>query len=518
MDSNKIKLIFVLVLSTFAALYLGVSAATAQLETIAWVVGVVTFVSCILLGKKIWLLIPLLGAINLAPAIPSRPDTLLLAQILVISFSTSLFLLRKLPYRLGFTELECWMGLIVICIVQAYGRNPTGLSLFGGDTVGGKPYIIFGITAVSGFLLSGMRVSTSEIRMALRLTIFGGIINFGVSIIGRIFPIFGYWTGTNIAAALGQENTGEAIDAGRATRSSFLSTAASNFSWWLSAFRSPLRACLHPIWAPLILLSVAFAALSGYRSAIIVTGLTYFVGISYRGGFIQVFISGLLGVMLLCLLGFVNLVNPLPPNIQRSLSFLPGTWEERYKRDTEGSTEWRIDMWKEALGSERWIQNKILGDGLGFTAQELIFQKSLQEGEAARRGISGFDRAREGALAAGDYHSTFVSSVRTVGYVGFFIYFLASFRTCIHAHRLIKRYRNTPYYSTCLFFGIPPLVALLWFPFSASTFIQMASATFGSIAMLRILQNNLPQPEEVAASAARKTDDRATSHRKIEAT
>ncbi|QTN32164.1 hypothetical protein HZ994_07415 [Akkermansiaceae bacterium] len=493
MDSNKIKLFIVLIIAAFAAVYLGIAAATAQFEAIAWVLGASTLTVCLLLGRKIWLLIPLLGSLNLNLSIPSQPNTLFIAQILVIGFSVMLLLIRKLPYRLVVTELEVWVLITVLLIAQVYLRNPVGLSLFGGDTVGAKPYFIFAITIVSTMILVGLRMPEGDVRTAIRLSILGGLSNFGISVAGRLFPTLGYWSGTNFdPLSSGGSNTGAAIDAGSATRRGFLMEAGTNIALWISAFRAPLLSSFHPVWAPLILLTLAFAGLSGFRSAIALVGLTYAIGIYYRGGFIQLFIAAMVGAAGLVLLALVNVLTPLPPNIQRSLAFLPGTWEQRYLDDAEGSTDWRVEMWQEALTSERWIQNKMFGDGLGFTAQELSYQASLTEATRTRGGMSGFDAYREGVLAAGNYHSVFVSSVRTVGYVGFFIFFIAMLRTAVHANRLIKRYRNTDHFSTCLFFGIPAIIAPIWLPFSALTFVQVASTTLGTIAMLRILQSNLP--------------------------
>ena len=504
MDSSKIKAIIFAILALFVALYLGITAATAQFETIAWVLGGLTLTSCLILGRRIWLLIPFLGAINMTLSVPGQPDTLMIAQLLVIGFSMLLTLTRKLPFQLVVTELEGWMFLIALLIIQVYVRNPTGFSIFGGASVGGKPYVIFTITTVATFLLCGMRVPEADIRKALRLSILGGLVNSGISVLGLFIPSVGLLSGTNIASANGPEFSNKAVDAGQATRVGFFMTAGTNLSLWISSFRSPFTACFHPVWAPLIILSFALAAFSGFRSAISLVGITYLIGICYRGGFIQVFISCMLGILGLALLAFINLASPLPPNIQRTLSFLPGTWEQRYHTDAEGSTEWRVEMWQEALGSDRWIHNKLLGDGLGFTAQQLLFQRLLADGQGARTGLSGFDLDREAVLASGAYHSVFVSSVRTVGYVGFVIYFIAIIRVAVHAHRLIRKYRPTPHYSTCLFFGIPAIISPIWLPFSASTFIYAASATFGSIAMLRILQNNLPPitaplPEEIPA-------------------
>ena len=45
-DASKLKAIIVAILATFAALYLGIAAATAQIEAIAWVAGANTETTC----------------------------------------------------------------------------------------------------------------------------------------------------------------------------------------------------------------------------------------------------------------------------------------------------------------------------------------------------------------------------------------------------------------------------------------------------------------------------------------
>ena len=94
-DSSKLKFIVIAVLALFVALYLGITSATAQVETIAWVVGALTMVPCLLLGKRVWLLIPFLGSLHLTLMIQGRPDTMLVAQCLVIGFSTLMFLVSS---------------------------------------------------------------------------------------------------------------------------------------------------------------------------------------------------------------------------------------------------------------------------------------------------------------------------------------------------------------------------------------------------------------------------------------
>lgn len=492
-DSSKLKAIVVSILALFAALYLGISAATAQFETIAWVLGGVTLMVCLLLGRKIWLLIPFMGALDIGLRIPGQPNTLLLAQALVIGFSTLLFLMRRLPYRLQWTELEFWILILTAFIVQVYLRNPVSVNLFGGSTVGGRGYILYAIALVSGLLFCGLRVTAKELKWVLPLSILGGLGNMAVSILGFFVPTIGFYTGTGNymeSADAGFDDT--VVDESAATRIGFLSTFGNNLSLWISSYISPLKACFKPLWAILVLTAIIATGMSGFRSGIAAAGLTLLLGIAYRSGFGGLALSLFGGIGGLALLAVVNTMHPLPPNLQRALTFLPGTWEQRYKDDTAGSSEWRFEVWREVLLTDRWIHNKWLGDGLGFSAAELAAQMNNRQG--ARAGISGFETHRETVLSNGDYHSGPVSSIRVVGYIGLIFFLLAQIRLAVHAHRQILRCRGTEWLPLALFTGIPLVLAPLFFVFIFGDFKTNAAGFLLAAGMIRLLENNIPLP------------------------
>ena len=493
MDSNKVKLIIVAIAAAFAAVYLGITAATAQFETIGWVLGVITFIVCISLGRKIWLLLPFMIAMNIGLQIPGQPGTGLIAQILVIGFSATLFLMRKLPFGLAWTELESWMLILTLFVGQVFVRNPVSLSLFGGEMVGGKPYVIYAITLTSGLLLSGLRVPESDLKWVPRLTILGGLTNLAVSITGLIFPAIGQFIG-NVAefGANNRGNTGEAVDTGVATRRGFLGVFGNNAALWTASYISPLRALLRPLWAILVLAAIVAAAMSGFRNFVVSTGLIFLLGVLYRSGFGGAMISMTCLAASLTFLALINSVSPLPGSVQRSLTFLPGTWDERYRIDTESSNDWRIEIWKEVLMTDRWIKNKWLGDGLGFSAAELRSQMSDREG--ARAGVSGFDAHRQSILASGDYHSGPVQTIRTIGYVGLFFLLIAQIRLAVHAHRQIQRCRNTKWFPLALIVGLPIISYPIFFVFVFGTFQLAAVYLFIGYGMIRILENNIPLP------------------------
>jgi hypothetical protein len=493
MDSRNIKVIINLSLAAFAALYLGISAATAQLETIAWVVGTATFVTCLLLGRRIWLLIPFLGALAFTFRVPSLPTSLLIAQFLFIGFSALLILMRKLPFRIHFTELEFWTILIIAFVLQVYIRNPTGISLFGGATVGGKAYIIFAITVATSVLLYGLRVPFQELKLILRLSIWGGVLNFIFFLIGFFFPGIGMWYG----AASGFD-TGTANNGGySSSRVGFLGTASKNLSLWVCAFISPLRSLGRPFWLFLIIISLGFAAASGYRNNVAAVGLTFIFGLIYRGGLTHIFAAIMLSILGVISLNMVNLVTPLPLTMQRSLSFIPGTWDKDVVNDTESSTEWRIEIWKEVLFTDRWINNKLLGDGLGFTTIELQTQMNLSELKGVT-GTSGFDMHRETILSNADYHSGPVQTIRTIGYIGLIALLLAMIRLAIHAHCQIQRCRDTEWFPLALFVGIPLIWGPIFFVFIFGSFTTGTTTFLMGAAMIRMLENNLPLPAYVA--------------------
>jgi hypothetical protein len=496
MDTSKIKAIIVAVLATFAALYLGITAATAQIETIMWVVSGMGLTICFALGRRIWMILPFMGALNLTLMIPGQPSSQLLAQVVFSGFCTILFLMRKLSSKPTFSELGFWVSLLTLCILQTYIRNPVGLNLFGGDSVGGKPYVLYFIALVSSILLGSLRIPPPDLRWILRLSILGGLISFTLQMVGIFIPGFGIWYGA-VSATGGNESsiqTGEyGVD--RANRIGFLGIAARNLSLWISALISPIRACFHPLWAPLVLLSLAFAAFSGFRNEIGSVGLTYLVAIAYRGGTSSILLAGLALLSSVILLALINLAAPLPANVQRSLSFLPGTWDQTQVQDSQDSTTWRMEMWEEAIFTDFWIHNKILGDGLGMTREEFTYIQSFENVILGGGVGSGkLTRAQEFMMASGNYHSGPVITVRAIGYAGLLVFILAQIRLAVHAHRQIQRARNTEWFTLTLFIGIPLIWAPIFFTFVIGDFGPATAGFLMGAALIRILENNLPLP------------------------
>ncbi|MGE9270333.1 MAG: hypothetical protein ACQKBU_05970, partial [Verrucomicrobiales bacterium] len=490
-DSQKLKAAAIVVVAIFLALYLGVSVATAQFETVAWVVGVATLLICALMGHRIWMLIPLLGSLNFTLAVPGSPSTTQLSQILVIGFSFMLFLMRRLPFRLRVSEIEVWCFITLFCVVQVYLRNPVGLNIMGASAVGARPYAYFALTFMAAFLFLGLRVNERDLKWLFPLTVTGGCLGFAMSVFGYFVPSIGaYYGAVNVTGDRQIVRTG----AEQATRVGFLGNFARNLALWIAAKVSPLRASFHPLWLMPILIAFACAAGSGYRNVLAYIGLTFLAGIFYRDGLKGLIISAIVGIVALISLVLLNSIVSLPLNAQRALSFLPGNWDSRVVRDAENSTDWRVDMWKEALFTENWIENKVLGDGLGMSAREVqwigtlkatMMNSKLREGDLTLQ--------QEIMMASGDYHSGPVHLVRVIGYVGLILVLLAMFRIAVHGHRQILRARGTSWYPLALLIGIPTIVSPLYFVFVFGSFAGAMGIVLTGGSMVRLLENNMPR-------------------------
>ncbi|MBC8127740.1 MAG: hypothetical protein H8M99_11430, partial [Gloeobacteraceae cyanobacterium ES-bin-144] len=439
MNARIIQTIIIVTLGVFIAIWLGMALVTDQFETILKVAGAAFFLTAVFLGRRVWLMFVFLVSVNVV--LYRWFGTVEIGQLIFIGFSLVLFLMHKLQFRIRFGELEVWALLIIACVVQTYVRHPVGMNILGSGNVGGRPYFAIALCVVSAAILSALIVPPKELKWALHIAIIGGFL-------GIPLQAARYGNMTSLEGG-SMDLSGEGAGSGRIGSFSGIGNVLARL---LTCRMSPLRACRHPLWALVLLASVAFAAASGYRNAVASVGFIHIIAIYYHGGFKSLIASIFMGALFLSLLALVNLNFPLPGNLQRALSPLPGTWEERYIKGGELSTEWRVEMWKEALFTDRWIDNKLLGDGIGVSSAQLDRQVNLRGGGGDAAG--GLSNQQVTMLELGSYHSGPVHSVRMVGYVGLLVLLLAMIRLAVHCHRQIMRCKGTEWAPVALFFGI----------------------------------------------------------------
>lgn len=186
---------------------------------------------------------------------------------------------------------------------------------------------------------------------------------------------------------------------------------------------------------------------------------------------------------------------PLPA--QRALSMLPGNWDRNAKGDAESSAEWRFEMWRQALGTERYIKNKLIGDGYSIPPDVFAYQQRLDQGAAMSP-----EEVQEYYLLIGGYHSGPVETIRRIGYLGLLVFLFCQIVMFREAYRTISRLRGTEYFSISLFAGLPMVAGpFIFWLVVGGLHTELIPLCF-SAAWLRMIQHSAKQhvpPSPVAA-------------------
>lgn len=498
MNQNVIINVVFVAVALIIAIFLGQWVVTAPKEVGIGLAVVVAAVTFFVMKQHVWMLVPAFMTLSISfPWIPGGFSPVELACIYVIVCTFFLLLTRKITLRIQMTAIE-WMALLVILmLLQAFIRNPAGIRLMHSDYVGGRAYFVMTVFIFSAYILATTRTNHARISKLFKWSILGYLGSFGINAIAQISGALAVYTGAlfgvygEYGGPLGQDMDNSNADTSKAGRSAAATIWARASSRCLSAFRNPLTALWHPFWGIILLSALLGAGMSGFRNVIASTCLTFVFGVYYWGRGKAVFAGCLLGIVAYLLINILNMMMPLPANIQRSLSFLPGTWEERYVEDAGASTDWRIEMWEEALFTDRYIENKMLGDGLGIRRSDFSHMMAISTSRVITDEMS-----QERAMLAGDFHSGPITTIRVMGYSGLLVLITAMLLVAIRAHKLIIYSRKKPYFREVIFFCLP----LVWFPlffvFIFGSFKASIPTFFLQVGLLRLLEINLKGREE----------------------
>ena len=490
MNQINIKIIVTVGVTVLLSLYLGVGAASSQQEVLK-VTGAAALLAIIIgFGRRVWLLVPLTMLSSLSFRwMPGQWRAADLAYLVTIFGCSLLFLSRNLEFKVRLRVIHIYALLVVITVLQAYLRNPVGLAVFGSASVGGRAYFTFGIAVMMCVLFSFIRVPAQELLTMRKYAFAGGI-----------FTVIAQWLSYVPGLALpmtlilgtGNMNfAGETSSSGAAGRNMAGMDSGKVFSKLAISYTSPLRGLFLNKWTFVVGFALFGSVISGFRSQVGGVVLVLAIGVFYWQGYRAVIFSMMLGVVALLLLALANTVIPFPAEVQRSLSFLPGSWDERYVREGETSTDWRVEIWEEALTSERWIENKIIGDGLGFSAQELALQEAMAQKKYYVRGFSGLTSHQVSLLINGDYHSGPVSFIRAVGYLGLVIFCMGLLAVLVSCHRLLRSLKGSPYFGVAALICVPAIAHPFIFFFVFGTFSGDISIFFLNIGLICFLRNNI---------------------------
>lgn len=508
MESSQIKALFIVVIASLFAVYLGVAAATAQFEAVAWVGGFMGFAFILALGKNVWLLIPaflsLDGSIN---ALPGSPPAWAFAAAVTATMFIIRFAMRRPDFDLKIDLLDFAILLQLLVISQAYARNPTGLLILGGNKAGGKSYFVFAAAFLAYACIAMVKPKEGILRWIVILMItfslgdglVSTISDWSATFSSMVLPIY---SNVNLMTAT-SGNAGFDLDVFRGGGGFFMLGQAMVLPCF--CLLRPIS-CLNPL-RPLIFAIVAVGCglvlLSGFRSGAAYLAVVFVVSALIRRTPIDAVIVALLGTLALILVLMTGMVRSLPFGAQRVLSVLPIDVSSAARVDAENSTEWRVQMWKLALTTDRYIRNKALGDGFGFSAVEMKAVLDTAQGYSSE-----FADSQEQMLAQGSYHGFHVETIRFTGVVGLvaaLFLMVVAFRKAMQLVRFYRGKSQFPYVAyLCIPFVIYPLWSMLVVGSYRAEFPQFI-VTVGLLKWLDKLRIGQLQSQavETAGSAAR---------------
>ena len=478
------------------SIYLGQLAGNGRYSQIGYFAAIAAaVVISITTRQRIWMFIPLTWALTASSYLIPLPFSVREVCVL-LSFGTFLVLtaFKMVQKRPDLTRCDFFLGLNLLYLATAWARNPVGVSALGTDLVGGRPYYLVIINVMGYWVLSRATISPRQARIIPIFILFSTVVIGVLSLISYRFPsttpiLSHIYSGVEQSAYGAEEEyakSGYSAEGGLSSRISSLSLFGMVAIAFLCSRHSAVDLFNPLYFKRFVFFAVAWLGVfySGHRSAVISSLAAMAVMTYFRRGLLDVtkllilFAAAFLMITVASAIGVT-----LPVVAQRSLTFLPGQWDAEAVRGAKDSEEWRYEMWRMVLSGNRYIKNKVLGDGFG------VSQKDLNEVASARE--AGIDISQEGQLIVGGFHNGPLSTIRFVGVVGLILFYAWMFYLAPFSIRLIRQSQNTPYFSLTLFFASGSLIQPFFYTFIVGGFDGALPELILQTGILKLLAHSL---------------------------
>lgn len=448
------------------------------------------------LGSNVYLLIPICWGLNgQISALPLpfsvRQLVILLASVLFISG----LIFKTGRHKAIFESIDLWIWINLFWLATTFSRNPVGVAALGGsERVGGKAYLDVLLGVMAYLMISRFRISEKDanrlpilILSIAAFTSFAGAVGLFAPGVGNLLSYF-Y---SDFGSGTFSDEVDSTISAG-ATRFGFLLAIGLQLPLYIVCKTNPIKLILpHNIWRLLVyIIGIIMLFLTGFRNGVIQIFIITVVAALLRekwAGVAKIMLATCSVALISILISYTSI--QLPYSFQRTLSFLPGNWDQEAVRDAKGSSEWRFEMWKIVLTTDKYIHNKMLGDGFGFLRAD--FEIAVDAMMRGTQAYEGENAAQETFMIDGDVHSGPVSSIRFVGYIGLVLFLPLLFMQAAYSYRVINASRGTPYEMLSLYLGIPSMTLPLIFIFVFGDFRTDFVIILFNVGMMKMIRSSV---------------------------
>ena len=365
------------------------------------------------------------GSLNFLPLQPSATN--IFCVLLILYYVTGYVIIRQKRIKLGKTKL-LW-PILIITLILIYHNHSLSVGAFGSDTEGAKPALLAYLTVVAYFC--GINVSAPSINFLSKVPLYCVFLTALSSIpffLSTYFPalapyIYQATTSVNVDAYVDANATAGADIGSTIGRMGVFSDVGAALQLYLLC-HYPIGSWLRPErwWvAGVSLICVILAVASGYRSSLFDYAFVIMVATwchySWRSLFLPagVFIAGVLLIIAISN-NLINLPeNKLPMVAQRSLSFLPGDWDQQALDSAKSSNDFRKSI-QDVYIAEYLDESPWIGNGFSINSKEYnaLSAELIRRGAGAENGYLEAKVFITGKL----FHTGWLSVYDAVGVVG----------------------------------------------------------------------------------------------------
>ena len=459
-SANQVTLWLTVVLGLLVAIVIGSAVGSSDMRMVAGVMAAIPVaIIFVKLKTNIWVLIPIGWYLSgRLPWLPLPFTVRDLCMMTVIFFFTLFLATRAVAWKRKVGPLDYLIYINLFYLATVYVRNPAGFWAMQTSVVGGRPYFEIALALGAFLILSRVQINDFIARIFPLFFVIPAWCVAILDVVARLAPQMAYplammysGVGSGVTSAFQQEaKLGE-------TRMTGLQSAGLTSVLALCAKFNPITLIspFHPFRALLFGVAILAIFLSGYRSVILFAIVAFLLSAVLRGSMKDLWIAGagmLLG--LVALISVQGSLVQLPLTVQRSLSWLPGNWNQEAVADAEGSTMWRVEMWGWAWDDDRILRDRTWGQGFGLSLDDMsLIASSLMAGQGGQNLLGGSDR--ESFMITGAFHSGPLSTIKYIGVVGLALYYPLMCYMALLAWRLCINARGTKAFTLALFVGIP---------------------------------------------------------------
>jgi hypothetical protein len=375
--------------------------------------------------------------------------------------------------------------LIGVVLITAQFTGGLGLKAFGSEVYGGKKYIWLIMGILGFFAITARAIPKDKAKWYVGAFFLGGALSF----IQDFFPIMpGFLQPLYLLIPpLAFDPSGIQVGSTRLVGTAWGATGVISFLIAVYGLRGIFLS--GKLWRPAVfLISLILIFFGGFRSALVSVGATVVLQFFLEGLHRTKLMPFVIAFTVACAVAVIPLASRLPFTFQRTLAFLPDSMVQLSpdaRMAAEGSTQWRIDMWKGLLPTiPRYL---LLGKGYAISMEDF----EVMGNDSAFHSTA--DAGQQALALSGDYHNGPLSVIIPFGIWGAlgFLWFTAASIWVVYRN---YRYGDPELATVNAFLFSSYIVAMLSFYFIAGGFANGMPAFTGILGLSVSINRGIRRP------------------------